>query len=76
MAGPEEATDDKLPEDAESAGRTARFMGGRPAAAGRMIGVASIAISGRKSRGLSVSYHSSLTPARKAGNLREQDSPH
>ena len=69
MAGPEEATDDKTLDDAESAGETARFKGARPAAAGRMIGVASIAISGRKSRGLSVSCRSSLIPATKAGNL-------
>ena len=34
----------------------ARFRGGRPAAAGKLIGVASMAISGMKVLGLSASY--------------------
>ena len=49
--------------DAELLGTMSRFNGGRPAAAGRMMGVASMAISGRKSRGLSVSCRDALGSA-------------
>ena len=42
--------------DAGTRDTMSRFIGGLPASAGSTIGLASIAISGRKSRGLSVSY--------------------